>query len=80
MLVNRLTAKRMNRLTAKFVDCLTAKLVVVNLVKLHLTTFIEYSMYFKEVIQYLLLSIQSGVHSIEVINNRNLSQIQFTLV
>ena len=61
----------MNPLTTKLVDRLTAKLVVVNLVKLHFTKFIDYSTYFKEVIQYVLLSIQSGVHSIEVFNNRN---------
>ena len=42
-IVNRLTAKLMNRLTAKLVDRLTSKLVVVNLVKLHLTKFIQKS-------------------------------------
>ena len=57
---------------AKLVDRFTTKLVVVNLVKLRLTKFIDYSTYFKEIIQYLLLSIQSGVHSIEVFDNRNL--------
>ena len=41
MFVNRLTAMLVNRLTAKLMNRLTAKLVVVNLVKLHLTKFIQ---------------------------------------